>query len=614
MPTTTPVQKQPRKSKKSKADAQLGPDQWPEWTHHLATRKRPRPLRDLIDSGSTSALEWPLHADFPGSASADLVQYLDRFKSPKARGNGELVRRLETWLDEAPKPGPTALFAIECLAWAHAMPRLAQLLPAAPWCQLLDQLVGISRDAAGICVTDNPLAQQLLYGELPLTLAYLFPGVEQCDALAEPSRRALADGILELLDGEGMIHCRFRSVMRPLLASWTRCGCLGRAARQPCFEKAAQHQFEWLVRESLRMARSDGSQVLSHDAAGRWSRPLFETALKLISSRTDTALAGETLPGWKQEDVSTREASASKKKETVGKKKETVGKKKAKSSPKLPKAAVHAEWAGTAVLKRSWNRDDPSLVVAYHQKELACELNCGGETLWSGTWGVEIEVDGQQLATADDWEQVCWVSDKDVAYVEFEVKLNNDWRLQRQLLLARDERFVFLADAVLGNRSGHVTYNATLPLADGIQFQPADETREGRLAGRRGLATVLPLELPEWRQPPAGGSLTQTKEGLVLSQAVDGFRMFAPLFIDLNPRRAKKPATWRQLTIAQNLGIVSADEAVGYRVQVGKEQWLFYRSLGPTGNRTVLGQNYSGEFVASRFPDTGAAETLLEIE
>ena len=52
MPTTTPVKKNARKSAPK---GTLGPDQWSEWTSHLATRKRPKPLRDLIDTGRASA-------------------------------------------------------------------------------------------------------------------------------------------------------------------------------------------------------------------------------------------------------------------------------------------------------------------------------------------------------------------------------------------------------------------------------------------------------------------------------------------------------------------------------------------------------------------------------
>ena len=53
---------------------------------------------------------------------------------------------------------------------------------------------------------------------------------------------------------------------------------------------------------------------------------------------------------------------------------------------------------------------------------------------------------------------------------------------------------------------------------------------------------------------------------------------------------------------------------ITYRVQVGREQWLFYRSLAPRGNRTFLGQNYSSEFVCTRFRPDGTAKDILAIE
>ena len=56
------------------------------------------------------------------------------------------------------------------------------------------------------------------------------------------------------------------------------------------------------------------------------------------------------------------------------------------------------------------------------------------------------------------------------------------------------------------------------------------------------------------------------------------------------------------------------DVAVGYRAQSGDEQWVVYRSLGHSANRTVLGQNISTEFVAGRFRDTGIIAEWIAIE
>ena len=61
-----------------------------------------------------------------------------------------------------------------------------------------------------------------------------------------------------------------------------------------------------------------------------------------------------------------------------------------------------------------------------------------------------LTVDGNQLTPQSDWESVCWVSDDDVDYLELEIELDHGWKLQRQFLLAREDLFLFVADAIVG--------------------------------------------------------------------------------------------------------------------------------------------------------------------
>ena len=56
------------------------------------------------------------------------------------------------------------------------------------------------------------------------------------------------------------------------------------------------------------------------------------------------------------------------------------------------------------------------------------------------------------------------------------------------------------------------------------------------------------------------------------------------------------------------------DAAVGYRVQIGRGHWLTYRTLAPRGNRTVLGQNYSADFVCCRLLKNGSTDGIIEIQ
>ena len=156
-----------------------------------------------------------------------------------------------------------------------------------------------------------------------------------------------------------------------------------------------------------------------------------------------------------------------------------------------------------------------------------------------------------------------------------------------------------------------------LPLASGVAFQPDSETRDGLLtAGSASpIARALPLALPEWRIDPRVGELTMADGCLRLAQQTHARAMACPLFIDLKPRRAGKPCTWRQLTVAESLVIQPADVAVGFRIQCGEKQWIIYRSQAPRANRTLLGQNTSSEFFAARFvAKTGGVEDLVEIE
>ncbi len=218
------------------------------------------------------------------------------------------------------------------------------------------------------------------------------------------------------------------------------------------------------------------------------------------------------------------------------------------------------------------------------------------------------------------WDEVCWFSDDDVDYLEIEAQLTDGLRVQRQILLAREDRFLFLADAVLCGTAAPLEYSGVLPLAGWVGWDPAAETCESFLtvgkprAGIVPRALVLPLALPEWRSAARSGSLARTAAGMELRQAVHGRSLFAPLFIDLDRRRIRKPFTWRRLTVGEALKAQPNDVAVGYRVEIAKQQWLFYRSLIAGGVRSVLGQQLAREFMVARFKRSGDAARLLEIE
>ncbi len=247
---------------------------------------------------------------------------------------------------------------------------------------------------------------------------------------------------------------------------------------------------------------------------------------------------------------------------------------------------------------------------------MTIELSVAGKPLLLGAWAFDTTCDGKPVQPAGEWEELCWENRKRFDLLELGLELTDGLRLERQLLFARDDRVLYLADAIIsGDRSARrIRHSFSLPLAHGATWQPEAETRDGLLVQQRTRSAVLPLALHEWRCDPRGGSLDEQNQRLVLTQESHGAALCCPLVIDFDCKRSKRERTWRQLTVGEELEAVPRDVAVGFRAQSGRDQWLFYRSLAPASNRTVLGQNFAGEFCAGRFLATGELREWVEVE
>jgi hypothetical protein len=253
------------------------------------------------------------------------------------------------------------------------------------------------------------------------------------------------------------------------------------------------------------------------------------------------------------------------------------------------------------------------LAIAYGARKLGAALVIGRDRLFAGDWSSTSLVNQNEARFAGEWEEVCWVTDDDVDYLELQVELSEGVRIQRQICLARQDRFLFIADAVLGAETHSLRHTLQLPLTDAIAT-PAAETHEIALRARKPRALIFPLALPEWRTDRRGGELTAGNGTIQLHQATNASSLYAPLWIDLDPQRHNRSFTWRQLAVAEERQNVPPDVAVGYRVQFGKEQWLIYRSLNPARNRTVIGHNLATEFLIARFDQGGGVKALIEVE
>jgi hypothetical protein len=613
---------------------------WKRWRRHLLDRGNLRLAEQLAEklTGSrkkaAGALSW---GSFGSPAPQPRLAWLLKMADARPRRACELATEspvhIEGWLAETAglnSWSPTADEALEAIAWARALSPLVRVCDTQVWWQLLKRL-HVLATIATVPLDDDPLAHQLACGELPWSLAALFAEIEPCRKLAPPAAKSLSLGIAELLDGTGVPQSRFLLIFHRLVASWTRSRLFAAALKTTsaesgldnCWDADAEQEFPQAVREALRLSRFDGTPVLAE--RGETDAPPANSANTAWLTDVAVALAGEGDKKYRRTMQTIAAGRGSK---------EHSSRSSQLTHKKLPDPAFNSEWAELAVLQTDWSSRAARLTVAYSGPTVRLELQSDHEILFGGTWELEVRAGGVLAQPRGSWSEVCWVSDVDCDYLELELELSGSMRVQRQILLSRRDQFVFLADAMLGVEPSDLTYRSRLPLAAGITVRPPTETRELTLHGKKPRAVVLPLALPEWRVDPRGGTLTggaaseadagatngeiTSASEIVLSQSARGRRLFAPLWIDLSGKRIRNqdrdPLTWRQLTVGEQRQIVSRDEAVGYRVQCGKRQWLAYRSLATPGNRTLLGVNLSTDFFVGRFGSDGETESIVEVE
>jgi hypothetical protein len=576
------------------------------WKIYWAKRSAPASVSRLVHSAGTPLLwGWSAAAlTEECRALIDLADELGRGTDPAKFAKGKrqvsLHDAVANWLDAARDGDTNVSFAFGCLAAAHLLNQLGDALgPELGW-RLLDFLTLTAEEARPWNVdADGPaaaaLAQQLVAGEFSITLAYLFPEMAPLAALARVGRKRLAEGVQELTGDEGIVRAGHLEAFRGLVACWTRsCAIGGRLEKGP-WKSATQKAFARVVRQALRWTRAaDGRTLLAGHDAIPWSADFLAAAICEGGRRGDGAAAKALLANASL----TSEVPSSKRRQ--------------------PHPASWSEPAALALLRTGWSPRAATVAIDFAALGMKFEVSAEGRPLFSGVWTTSSRIDGKIVKPAGEWQEVCWFSDADVDFIEFVLELEDGAKLERQVLLARKDGFLFLADHLQAPRSAALEHDLQLPLVVDLAWQGEAETRDGALvaAGTENPAVrILPLALPEWRIDPRVGELASIDNTLRLVQSTQGRSMACPLFLDLKPSRAGKPRTWRQLTVAELLVIQPPDVAVAYRVQCGNKQWVIYRSQTRPGNRTFLGQNTSNEFYAARFlAPGGEVEELVQVE
>ena len=555
-------------------------DRWQKYTKLLGCES---------DRRSKSPLSWAAtRAVLNGDTLPTIQRWHDSVLNQRklkatAREVIEVVESLSTGASAPLRvDAETALMAI---AAAQALPAIASRCDEGQWHEAVDSLVDMSVSPRSDWEL-SPWGYQLVSVELPMTLAFLMPEIDSMDQTGQDSAARLNSSLSAMLDLDGWPSADYLPVLAPLSASWTRCLKMARKAGFHS-DPAVDDQVQWLVPQVLRLMRYDGSLMLSNFDDSPIDEVFRSQLLSLMKGKRRERKFAEVCRQRKPkradvEAIDLAESSLS-------------------------------EWAASGVYQGSWRRRSPKLAIDYSNQRCRLEIGrdlplIGGETM------PEIRLDDQLLEPVGDFEAVCDEQNEHVDYLELEIELTNNVKLQRQIILSRDDEFLILADAISSNQSGSIEYRCNWPLAPGISVMRESETRELYLTAGKIQSLVLPLALPEWKAARFDGKLDFDQKYLVLSQNANGHSLYAPLVFDLNPKRSRRPRTWRSLTIAQHLQIVSGDVAAAFRIQLDSQQWILYRSLVENGNRTFMGENFAGEFFLGAFDVTGHVEPLLQVE
>ncbi|MCA9024247.1 MAG: hypothetical protein KDA86_03440 [Planctomycetaceae bacterium] len=501
--------------------------------------------------------------------------------------------------------GPDAEDPIGLLGWMSVLAELSSQLED----ELLVNLWRRTLDASILCSqrhgTDKEeLIDRLLLvrGEIPWRGGLLFADVRHAGQMRKAGRSYLRNELEALTDGDGTPHARTLHRLPLTLAAFVRSADAGEKSGKSLWDAESAERFEQLIERVAAMCLDDGRTALSNGAS-------FAPA-SLMKTASSLAGLGKQVPAAQRVHAFPDDSlMSSRVKDARGRLRKKMPRFDEENSP-----SSQSDWAGLACLRNNWLSGSDCCVVTHHQAQPQVCLTAFERPLLDGDWQTTIELDGNVVATGDGWDCVCWFSDKDVDYLELQSE-GEGITTFRQVLLSRTDHWLLLTEGFLAKEQGDYRLSSRIPFADGVSVDACQWTRQMTLSRGKLAAQVYPLALDQQRVNNAHGTLSNENGCLTLHQTMKGKAIYAPLVIDWSPDRRRRESQWRQLTVVEEGKVLRPDEACGFRLRVGKHQWLIYRSLQPGETaRTVLGHHTPHETVIAEFATSGEVEPLVMVE
>jgi hypothetical protein len=565
-------------------NAPATPSHWaPSWS------SRAKLLAEAYALGkqNPSALAWSLPNSYwqqlAGPTLVDRTKLLKLFApgTMNAKLVAQVQAELQAWLAQ---PSGDPRHAWEALLWQNGLLSWWNQWEVAAREALLARCEVILQEAAQSTPEPCPLSYQWLAVELPWMLAITCSELPQSAEWQRLAQRNFVRLCEACFNAQGLPHPTHLPHLSAIVASWTRCALAGQALSQTFLPKHEQPLFLAALRQTVRFSRANGTGC-------------FSTSSESLAAWLPLAIAFVN-------DTET---------EFLAKQLFDIGKKQRKKDNSFQVGSAFSAEQQVGLLRSDVSAQSTQVALTFNTEAIQLEL-LRKTRLLAGDWSSQLSVNGQILEQTHEWEDVLWYEDEEAVYLELETRYADVWRVQRQIVIPRQDPIAFLADAVLGPETADLHYIQTLPLAEGLEFQPEQQTNEGWLTQGNNRWLMLPLACPEWRREHSAYALAPSANGLRYEGQRKGRCLYLPLFLMLNPSRGKLDYTWRRLTVAEQLEILSPDVASASRIQIGDLQWVSYRALSHKGNRTFLGQNLVNEFYFGRFHRDGTCTPIMVVE
>ncbi|XZE44665.1 hypothetical protein SH467x_004279 [Pirellulaceae bacterium SH467] len=521
------------------------------------------------------------------------------------------AKKIGTWItQQLPRAGYDPYIALTCAGWIHALPHVGREISPALWLEVLQSIMTqVNRGWEAGPEPEDGLFPWILWAcEIPLGLAKQLSHLGGKDRIVSDALNRIAQLLEEAAEEPAPLMRLGAQDLRATLASIVRSRWAADSVGARKWYPPQRKAITKLTTYALGLSDAEGRQLLFDEADTKLDSEFWLSLYELSDRNTKLAnTMACALPDAVGKSLQFK-PSRLRKDKTL--------------DASMPKFSQYWEASSIATMRRSWRDPGCRLAVDFSSDVIWLDLlGENGARIFSGDWDVAVEKDGVPQLIDHAWQELCWFSDDDVDYLELECAIGEECKIQRQVMLMRDEGMVFFADALIAQESARWKLQSSWSVAHGLRFTYDAKVTEAKLCRDRmddsegeSVALLLPVAMPEWRRSVKDASLDCRDDTLLLTAECNAKSLYSPLVMPLRSLTSTKAYTWRQLTIAEELRIQPRDIAEAYRLQINRDQWVFYRSLTPCTRRTVMGLHLNTEFYAGRFcPDDGQFEAIVEV-